>query len=104
LGTNSGSGDQRAAAGKARDFIATLHVLAAGDAPEDRLEQAVRAAFRRFVMEARLWDLSHKNLAQGWVVALNDTLTEALTRPHSHRFEMVRSFAHELAIEWLREN
>jgi len=104
LGTNSGGGNRLTAAGKTRDFIATLHVIAAGDAPEDRPEQAVREAFKRFVMEARLGDLSHKNLAHAWVVALNDALTEALTRPNSPRFEVVRRVAHELAIEWLREN
>src|SRR5262249_19017582 len=99
------SGDRRASAtaARTRDFVATLHVIAAGDAPQDRLEQTVREAFARFVKEARQADLSNKNLAQACMVALHDTLTEALTRPHSQQFEVVRGLAHELAIKWLRE-
>ena len=106
MGTDSRSGDHRAsaAAAKTRDFIATLHVIAAGDAPQDRLERAVREAFARFVKEVRRADLSKKNLAHSCVIALHDALTEAVTRPHSQRFEVVRSLAHELAVEWLREN
>src|SRR5215470_947175 len=99
------SGDRRASATAARicDFVAMLHVVAAGDALQDCLERTVREAFARFVKEARQADLSNKNLVQACVVALHDTLTEALTRPHSQQFEVVRGLAHELAVEWLRE-
>jgi len=106
MGSDAGTGDRRAgaAAAKTRDFIATLHVLAAGEASKERIEQAVRETFARFVKEARAADLASQNLAQAWVIVLHDTLIAALTLPHSERFEMVRSIAHELTIEWLRDN
>jgi len=86
-----------------RDFIATLHVIAASDGLEERLRLAVREAFARFVREAQapLWGRDATRTA---VVGLQDALTEATLRPGSKRFEILRSCAHDLAIEWLREN
>ena len=37
---------------KTDEFLATLHVLAAGKAPTEQLQQAVQAVFTRFVQEA----------------------------------------------------
>jgi len=86
-----------------RDFVATLHVIAASDGPEERLRLAVREVFARFVREAQT-PLGARNTAHAAVVGLQDALTEATLQPGSERFEMLRSCAHDLAIEWLRDN
>jgi HD-like signal output (HDOD) protein len=83
---------------KTDDFLATLHVLAAGDAPTEQLQQAVQAVFTRFVQEAET-PLGN----QSAVVGLQDALTAAMVvRANSARFEALRTCAHELTIEWLR--
>jgi hypothetical protein len=100
-----GDGDRRvsAPAAKIRDFVSTLHVIAAGDGPEQRLKRAVEQAFARFVKEAQA-PLGNPNAVQVSVIRLQDELTAAMIQPHSERFEIVRAWAHELTIEWLRDN
>ena len=89
---------------RTRDFIAALHLIAAGDAPEGRLKQAVGEVFARSVTEALRGLLGNQNLLRVWVVSLQDELTAAMIEPHTKRFEIVRSWAHELATEWLRDH
>jgi hypothetical protein len=86
-----------------RDFIATLHVIAAGDAPEDRLRPAVREAFARFVKEARS-PLGNQTAVRVCVVNLQDELMAMVAPPQSERFKIVRDCALVAAIKWLRDN
>jgi hypothetical protein len=86
---------------RTEDFIATLHVLAAGDAPAEQLQHAVWVVFTRFVQEAET-PLGNQSAVEVSVVELQDALTAAMLRSDSARFEALRSCAHELAIEWLR--
>jgi hypothetical protein len=86
---------------KAEDFISTLHVLAAGDAPVEQLHHAVWVVFTRFVQGAEA-PLGNQSAVEASVAELQDALTAAMLRANTVRFEAVRSCAHELAIEWLR--
>ncbi len=83
------------------DFLATLHVLAAGDAPTEQLQHAVWAVFTRFVQEAEA-PLGNQSAVEVSVVELQDALTVAMLQAKSAGFEALRSRAHELTIEWLR--
>ena len=58
------------------DFIATLHVLAAGNAPVEQLQHAVRAVFTRFVQDAEA-PLGNQSAVEASVVELQDALTAA---------------------------
>ena len=86
---------------KAEDFISTLHVLAAGDAPVEQLHHAVWVVFTRFVQGAEA-PLGNQSAVEASVVELQDALTAAMLRENTVRFEALRRCAHELAIEWLR--
>jgi hypothetical protein len=88
---------------RAEDFIATLHVLAAGDAPVEEMQHAVWAVFTRYVQEAEA-PLGNQGAVEAYVVQLQDALTAAMLRENTVRFEAVRSCAHELTIEWLRSH
>jgi hypothetical protein len=83
---------------KTDDFIATLHVLAAGDAATEQLQQAVWVVFTRYVQEAEA-PLGNQSAVAACVVQLQDALTAAMLRTNTARFEVVRSCAHELVIE-----
>jgi hypothetical protein len=85
------------------DFIATLHVLAAGDAPVELLHHAVWVVFTRFVQEAEA-PLGNQSAIVASVVQLQDALTAAMLPTNTARFEALRNCAHELAIEWLRNH
>jgi hypothetical protein len=86
---------------RTEDFVATLHVLAAGRAPVERLQHAVWVVFTRFVQEAEA-PLGNQSAVEASVVELQDALTAAMLQANTARFEALRSCAHELAIEWLR--
>ena len=88
---------------RTEDFIATLHVLAAGDAPAEQLKHAVWVVFTRFVQEAET-PLGNQSVVEAYVVQLQDALTAAMLRENTVRFEALRSCAPELAIEWLRSH
>jgi hypothetical protein len=81
--------------------MATLHVLAAGDAPVEQLQHAVWVVFTRFIQEA---EAPLGSAVEASVVELQDALTAAMLRENSARFEALRTCAHELAIEWLRSH
>ena len=81
--------------------MATLHVLAAGDASIEQLQHAAWVVFTRFVQEAEA-ALGNQSAIEAYVVQLQDALTAAMLRENSVRFEALRSCAHELAIGWLR--
>ena len=87
----------------ADDFMSTLRVLAAGDAPVEQLRHAVWVVFTRYVQEAET-PLGNQRAIEGYVVQLQDALTAAMLPTNTARFEAVRSCAHELAIEWLRSH
>ena len=88
---------------KIDDFMATLHVLAAGDAPVEQLQDAVWVVFTRYVQEAEA-PLGNQNAVAAYVVQLQDSLTAAMLPTNTTRFEALRTCAHELAIEWLRSH
>jgi len=85
----------------AEDFLATLQVLAAGDAPIEQLQHAVWVVFTRYLQEAET-PLGNTSAVEAYVVQLQDALTAAMLRANTARFEALRSCAHELTIEWLR--
>ena len=82
------------------DFIATLHLIASGDGPNERLKDVVREVLARFIEEVP----GNQTAVQVWVVRLQDELTAAMVQHQSARFKIVRDWAHEFAIEWLRDN
>jgi hypothetical protein len=84
----------------AEGSLATLQLLAAGDAPIEQLH-AVWVVFTRYVQEAEA-PLGNQSALEAYVVELQDTFTAAMQRTNSARFEALRSRAHELTIEWLR--
>jgi len=59
---------------RTEDFIATLHVLAAGDAPMEQLQRAARVVFTRYVQMVEA-PLGNQKAAAAYVVALQDALT-----------------------------
>jgi hypothetical protein len=88
---------------KTDDFMATLHVLAAGDAPIEQLQHAVWVVFTRYVQEAET-PLANQNAVEVSVLELQDALTAAMLQMQTARFEALRSCAHDLTIEWLRSH
>ena len=88
---------------KSDDFMATLQVLAAGDAAIEQLQHAVGVVFTRYLEEAET-PLRNQSAVEAYVVQLQDALTAAMLQPNTARFQALRSCAHELAIEWLRNH
>ena len=87
----------------AQDFIATLHVLAAGDGAVEVVQQAERVVFTRYVQEAET-PVGSQGAVEAHVVQLQDALAAAKLGASSPRFEALRGYAHELVIEWLRSH
>ena len=63
---------------KAEDFISTLHVLAAGDAPVEQLHHTVWVVFTRFVQGAEA-PLGNQSAVEASVVELQDALLAPTT-------------------------
>jgi len=82
-------------------FIATLHVIAAGEAPTEDLQRAVWVVFTRYLQEAEA-PLGNEKAVAANVAQLQEGLTAAKRETNSARFETLRSYAHGLAAEWLR--
>jgi hypothetical protein len=74
---------------RTEDFIATLHVLAAGDAPMEQLQRAARVVFTRYVQEVEA-PLGNQKAAAAYVVALLDALTAVMLGANNPRFEALR--------------
>jgi len=87
----------------AQDFIATLHVLAAGDGAVEDVQRAVWVVFTRYLQEAET-PLGNQGAVEAYVVQLQDALTAVKLGTSSPRFEALRGYTHELVIEWLRNH
>jgi hypothetical protein len=90
---------------KTEEFIASLHVIAAGDDPVDRQKDAVREVFARCLREANEAFGGNKELVRGWVESrLKLELMKEALPPRTDRFADLRDQARALVTDWLREN
>jgi hypothetical protein len=90
---------------KTEEFIASLHVIAAGDDPIDRQKDAVRKVFARLLREASEILGGNKDQVRGWVEGqLKLELMKEALPPRADRFADLRDHARALVTDWLREN
>jgi hypothetical protein len=86
------------------DFIGTLHVIAASDAPLDRQKEAVREVLGRMLREAQQMLGGDQNRVRSWIVNLKLELTRHPLQPRTDRFADLLDHARALVAGWLREN
>jgi len=89
---------------QARDFIGSLHLVAAGGDPEDRQRIAVEALLHRFIDDARSWLGKDTERIRRQVVSLEDALRSDSTRPREDRCAELKEYARQLVADWLRDN
>jgi hypothetical protein len=91
-----------AAATKTEEFIAMLHVIAVGEASEDRQKDAVRQVFTRHLNEAEQLLLGDLGKVRAWVTSLQSGLKAQADIPRSDSFVILRNHAQELVADWLQ--
>jgi len=89
---------------KTEEFIASLHVIAAGDDPLDRQKDAVRKVLARFLGEARETLGSDQEPIRSWLEGVKLELDKQALQPRADRFTDLRDHARALVADWLREH
>jgi hypothetical protein len=89
---------------KTEEFIAPLHVIAAGDDPVDHQKDAVRKVLARFLREAREPVGSDQEPIRSWLEGVKLELDKQALQPRADRFADLRDHARTLVADWLREN
>ena len=88
---------------QAEDFIGTLHVIAASDAPIDRQREAVREVLGRMLGDAQQVLGGNQERVRSWITNLNFELTNHTLQPRTDRFAGLLDYARALLGKWLRE-
>jgi hypothetical protein len=87
---------------QAEDFIGTLHVIAASDAPIDRQKEAVRKVLGRMLGEAQQILGGDQERVRSWITNLNLELTRQTPQSRADRFAGLLDHARALVADWLR--
>jgi hypothetical protein len=86
------------------DFIATLHVIGAGDDPLDRQKEAVQKVLARFLRDAQQTLGSDQERIRSWLEGVKLELDKQALLPRADRFADLRDHARALIADWLREH
>jgi len=84
------------------EFIAALHVIAAGETSEDRQEAAVAEVFARYLREVGAAVRGDPGKLRGWVTELQGQLQAPPQASRTGRFTVLRAHAEQLAADWLK--
>jgi hypothetical protein len=88
---------------KTEEFIAALHVIAAGEASEDRQKNAVREIFARYLKEVEIAVQGDPKKMRKWVTGLQRQLkVPPSQQSRVGRFEFLRDHAQTLVADWLQ--
>jgi hypothetical protein len=89
---------------KTEEFIAALHVIAAGEASGKRQNDAVREVFERCLIEVGGAVRGDSKKIRQWVTDLQRQLKAPSSQlSRIGRFELLRDHAQELVADWLRK-
>jgi hypothetical protein len=92
---------------KTEDFIGLLHVIAAGEGPEDHQKLAIQQVLARFVSDLQQLLVrateSEKSIRNS-VSELGDALAAETKRAYPGRLGVLVDHASELVRDWLRKN
>jgi hypothetical protein len=92
---------------KTSDLIGLLHVIGAGEGPEDHQKVAIQQLLARYVSDAQqilVRDPESNSKIRSWVADLSDALTVESERAHPGRLGVLVAYASEMTSDWVRKN
>jgi hypothetical protein len=89
---------------KTQEFLATLHVIAAGEGLEINQKAAVEKVFVRLLDEAGQAVRGDPKKIRRWLIALQGELKSPHQVFRTGRFALLRDHAQELVADWLQKN
>jgi hypothetical protein len=92
---------------KTEDFIGLLHVIAAGEGPEDHQKHAIKQVFARFVSDLQqllVRDTESEKNIRNSVAELGDALAAETKRAYPGRLGVLVAHASEMVRDWVGKN